>query len=400
MPECRNVIILNFQGGARMKRILLFILMGILAGCGSAADFNGPAELSELEGRIHAAEAVVLSENDPASAQKNFGLSGLFDGLVLEDGLVGVSLHLPTSQGTIAANLWLSPECLLKRDRRLVALVPGTLANGAEYYEVSLPGREGFNTVRVLAKSGYCALTVDLPGTGESVHPEDGMNLRSADNAQAVVSVARPVATILGIRKWDVYSETGTGSTAALLLAQRRDLRSMVLASPCYTRYGPASAQAFDPAFRAFAAVTPYLPLDPGLLPLFFGAAYPDVVEAAVIGLLGPAPQAIPTGVAFNEIAEIPFTFDGVTGEFVLAEPIVAAAPAKADALFFQGTPDFVCSVGGASEMTAEYGVTGGGNASLLTVPGASHLMRFDAPFSDGADSEFWSPILVFLADH
>jgi len=380
-----------------MKRILLLLLTVIVAGCGSATNFNEVTDLSDLEGQISAAESVALAENDRETLAKNFGL---FDGLVLADGLVGLSLRLSTPQGTIASRLWLSPECLLKRDRRLVALVPGTLANGADYYHVDVPGRAGFDTVRVLAKSGYCPLAVDLPGTGESDHPADAMNLRSADNAQAVASVARPIATILGIGRWDAYSETGTGTTAALLLARRPDLRSLVLASPCYTRFGPASAQAFDPAFRAFAAVTPYFPLDPALLGLFFGMSYPDVVDGAVTGLLGPSPQAIPTGVAFNEIAEVPFTFDGTIGEFVLTDPVVAAKPAKADALFLQGSPDFVCSELGTAEMTADYGVMGGGDATLITVPGASHLMRFDAPFADGAENAFWSPILEFLASH
>lgn len=378
-----------------MKKILFVCFLVALTACGgNALDAVGDYSEGSLEDLVRQGEALAL--DGPEGEAKSRGLT---DGVAIADGMVRVALTVPTAAGNVAARLYLSRECLLKRDRRLVALIPGTLANGGGYYEVAVPGREGFHTVRVLAKSGYCALSVDLLGTGGSFRPDVGQEVDSEESALAVAAVARPVATILGIPRWDVYGETGVGTNGALLLARRSDVRSVVVSAAFYLRFGPVSGQLFDPAFRAFVAATPYLPGDPALLNLFFGAAYPDVLAAAVAATLGPAPQTVPTG-PFNEVAKVPFGFDPVAGEFVLEAPIQDAAPARADALFIQGSPDPIGSEVGTAELVAAYGASGGGEAESVTLPGASHLMRFDAPISDGPDSAFWEPFLSFLAAH
>lgn len=318
----------------------------------------------------------------------------------IDNALLHVQLRVPTSQGAVAAQLWLSPRCLLQRDRRLVAMMPGTFANGAAYYEVNVPGYEGFNAAAVLARAGYCALTIDLPGSGHSDHPADAMNLRAADIATAVAQVSRPVALLLGVPRWDLYAETGAPSPAALLLARRADVRSLVVSSPFYLRFGPASAPAFDPGLRAFAAASPYFPTDATFIEPFFGAAPVAVQSAAVEAILGPEPHAVATGTVFNEIAEVPFVFEPATGEFVLSFPIVDAGPARADALLLQGSPDFVGSEAGTAALATRYGEQGGGYAETVVIAGASHLMRFDAAFGNGPQSAVWEPILDFLARH
>jgi len=83
-----------------------------------------------------------------------------------------------------------------------------------------------------------------------------------------------------------------------------------------------------------------------------------------------------------------------------LASPIVAAEPARAPALFLQGSPDPMGSEAGTAEMVAAYGATGGGEAEVVTISGASHLMRFDLGLADGPESVFWSAELEFLASH
>lgn len=373
------------------------LMLAALVGCGGNVSGTPgsvagmPEDAGFDDAAVQAVETPILdAEQEMTSSQ-----SALSAG----DGLVDIALTIPTSRGVVAANLWLSPQCLLKRDRRLVALVPGTLANGGGYYEVNIPGRPGYFAVSVLAKAGYCALSVDLPGTGGTYHPGPGQDIRTEDNAFAVAKAARPIASVLGISKWDVYGETGLGSNAVLLLAQRHDVRSATIASSFYRRFGPFSGQLFDPGFRAFVAVTPYQPLDAAFLAPFFFATLPDVQPAAIAATAGPVPQAIPTGV-FNELAEIPFTFDPSAGEFVLDEPTIEAEPARAPALILQGSPDPVGSEAGTAELVAAYGATGGGTVSEITIPGATHLMRFDAVTSDGPSSPFWSSILSFLSAH
>ncbi|HEX5035498.1 MAG TPA: hypothetical protein VFW62_13540 [bacterium] len=372
-----------------MKKLFMVVALLCLGACGG--NQIGISETS-LEEQIHQAEAVALG-GERAEAKS----LGLLDGVSVGDGMVKVSLNIPTSQGAVAARLYLSPECLLKHDRRLVALVQGSLANGGGYYEISIPGREGFNATRVFAKAGYCPLVVDGLGTGISFHPEAGQEVDSNDTAFSVAAVARPVATILGIPKWDVYGETGLGNNVALVLARRNDVRSVVISTPFYRIFGLASGMLFDPGFRAFVASIPYLPSDPAAFPPFFGPTYPDVLAAAIDAIVGPEPSAIPTGV-FLELAAIPFSFDPAIG-FTLESPIQAAEPAQADALFIQGSPDPAGSEAGTAEQVAVYGATGGGAAEIVTLTGVSHLMRFDIS-NDGPASPFWMATLDFLSNH
>lgn len=111
---------------------------------------------------------------------------------------------------------------------------------------------------------------------------------------------------------------------------------------------------------------------------------------------VGPVPTEIGTGALY---AVRDAGFDPLV-PFRLASPIVAAEPAMAPALFVQGSPDFIGSESGTAELAAAYGATGGGSATVVVLPGASHLMRFDAVTSDGPSSPFWSSILSFLASH
>lgn len=378
-----------------MKILLSILALFGLAACGGnnlGVSENDP--MTSMEAQIQQAESVALEGDSVAG--KNFSL---LDGVSLGNGMVKVSLSLPTSRGEVAARLYLSPECLLKRDRRLVALVQGSLANGSGYYEIAVPGRPGFNAVRVLAKAGYCPLAVDALGTGDSFRPAAGQDLDSVDVAFAVAAVARPVATILGIPKWDVYGETGLGNNVALVLARRADVRSIVVTTPFYRRFGLASGMLFDPGFRGFVSSIPYIGNDPASLPPFFGFTYPEVQAAAIAAIIGPAPQTVPTGV-FTELFAIPFSFDPPSSEFVLDSPIQSAEPARADALFIQGSPDPGGSEVGTAEQVDAYGATGGGEAELVTLVGVGHLMRFDATQSDGASSPFWDSTLDFLAAH
>ena len=378
-----------------VRILIVIIAWAMLAPFALAADHSHASDTVWRQ-QVLKAESVALASASSRSTEHTRSGEGIANAI----NLLRVSLRVPTSQGTIAARLWLTPRCLLQRDRRLITMIPGSLSNGAGYYEVEVAGFEGFNAVSVLARAGYCTLTIDLPGSGDSDHPSNAMDLRAVDNATAVAQVARPVALLLGVRRWDVYTETGAPTPVALLLARRADVRSLVVSSPFYKRFGPGSGAAFDPGFRAFVASTPYFPIDAAFIGAFFGTSPAPVQSAAIDAILGPVPHAVPTGTAFNEIAEVPFDLDPLTGEFVLSFPIVDAGPALADALLLQGSPDFVGSEAGTAELAERYGASGGGNVETVLIADASHLMRFDATFGNGPASAVWAPILDFLASH
>lgn len=284
-----------------------------------------------------------------------------------------------------------------RSDRHVVLMIPGTLANGAGYYDISAAN---YNAARILARAGFIVGLIDLPGTGESVRPADG----SVIDTPAIVEAVRRVSVRYRLSFWtasvSVYGETGVGTNVGLLLAREPWLRSFVGSAMFYREFGSAVASTlFNPGFRGFVASIPggYAPQDPGFIGGFFGAADPAVQAEATTACVGPAPYTVPTG-PLLELFAIPYTTSGTN--FVLDYPIVDAAPARAPALFIQGSPDDIGSENGTNEMAAVYGSTGGGDATVIVLPGASHLMRFDSAISNGPSSTFWSEVIGFLSAH
>lgn len=320
--------------------------------------------------------------------------------------LVHRSIDVSTPDGVIHTEAVYRLGTLLDPHREVVLLVPGTLANGAGYYDIA-PGT-GYNAAEILANAGYVAGLIDLPGTGESYRPADGSTIGTPELAAAVrrVSVRYRLRFLVG--SVHLYGETGVGTNVGLLLAREPWVRSFVGSALFYREFGPAAGPTlFDPGFRAFVASIPggYSPQDPTFIGQFFGAALPAIQTEATAACVGPAPGTVPTGALLELFAH---TFTVGSGPFgptyILDTPIVDAALARADALFIQAAPDVLGSEAGTAEMAAAYGTTGGGEATMVVVTGTTpaprHLVRFDADLSDGPPSAFWSEVLAFLASH
>lgn len=325
--------------------------------------------------------------------------------LTLEGGYLRHDLDLWTADGVVhTEGIW-RPGALLRHDRRVIVMVPGTLANGAGYYDIErTPATEGYSAARILADENFVVVLVDLLGTGASSHPASGADLGVEAAARAVRRAALAwrlrTAAVGGV---DLYGETGAGFGPVLLLAREPWVRSVVGAATFYREFGPGSAPLFDPGYRGFISSAPggYVPQDPMFIGAFYAGADPAVSAIAIPATVGPAPQVVPSG-PFLDLFAIPFTAG--PGPFgilwTLEHPIVDARPAAAPALIIQGSPDPIGSEAGTAELVAEYGATGGGDATLVTIPGATHLMRFDAGISDGPESVFWSTVLDYLSAH
>lgn len=319
------------------------------------------------------------------------------DGLTADHGFFRQELDVPTVEGVVHTEVVFRAGAFLRHDRRVVVLIPGTLANGAAYYDIAQG--TGYDAAEVIARENFFVVLVDLPGSGESFRPADGRDADIAMAARAVRRVSQAYRIAVGAHGGvDLYGETGVGTNVGLLLARETWVRSFAASATFYLQFGPAAGQLFDPNYYLFLDSLPtgYLPQDPAFIGFFFGAADPAIQAQAVAACVGPAPTEIGTG-AFYDIRDA--GFDPLV-PFRLASPIVDAAPAEAPALFIQGAPDFIGSESGTAEMVAAYGSTGGGEADLVVLPGASHLMRFDIGTSDGAASPFWSALRAFWAAH
>lgn len=318
--------------------------------------------------------------------------------LTVSAGIWRQEIDVHTGLGPVHTTAVYTTGARLRADRRVVLLVPGTLANGAGYYDVA--SGTGYDTAEILARAGYVAVMVDLPGTGESFRPSDGATAGTELAAWALrrVMLRYAISTLAPADGFDVYAETGIGTSVLLTLARESYVRTIVGSAVFYRRFGPFTGPTlFDPGFRAVVSGVPggYLPQDPSFIAGFLPFTEPVLRDEVVAACLGPMPTTAPTG-PFVELFAIPFTPEGP--EFVLSHPIVDAAPARAPALFVQGSPDPIGSELGTAELEATYGTIGGGDAEVVTLVGASHLMRFDAVTSDGPTSPFWSAVLAFLA--
>lgn len=319
--------------------------------------------------------------------------------LTVSAGIWRQDIDVHTSLGVVHTTAVYTTGARLRADRRVVLLVPGTLANGAGYYDVARG--TGYDTAEILARAGYVAVMVDLPGTGDSFRPSDGSTANTELAAWALrrVMLRYAISTLAPADGFDVYGETGIGTNVLLTLARESYVRSIVGSAVFYRRFGPFTGPTlFDPGFRAVVQGVPggYLPQDPSFIAAFLPFTEPALLEEVVAACVGPMPATALTG-PFIELFDIDFAPEGP--EFVLEHAIVDAAPARAPALFIQGSPDPIGSEVGTAELAAVYGSTGGGDAEVVTLVGASHLMRFDAVTSDGPSSPFWSAVLGFLAE-
>lgn len=322
----------------------------------------------------------------------------LVEPLTFSQGFARQSFDVRTRDGDVHAEVVLRAASLCA-ERRLIVMVPGTLANGAGYYDIARG--TGYDAAELLARAGFIVVMVDLPGTGRSFRPADGRETGVTVATRAVRTVALRARALFGVYGGiDVYGETGVGTNVALLLAREPWVRSVVLSATFYEQFGPFSAQLFDPAFHAGLDMLPtgYLPQDPAFIGFFLATSNPAVTPEAVAAIVGAAPQELGTGAYYDLRAAGALGPSGAT--LTLERPVVAAEPAQADALIIQGSPDFIGSEDGTSALVAAYGLTGGGEATELVLPGASHLMRFDSVIADGPASPFWSAALDFLTSH
>lgn len=318
--------------------------------------------------------------------------------LTISAGIVRQDIDLWTPAGTVHTAAVYELGARLRPNRRVILLVPGTLANGGAYYDIDRGG--GFDAAEILARAGFIVGIVDLPGTGLSYRPANGADADSVLGASAVARAALAYRIRFLVPTVDVYGETGVGGNVALLMARNSYVRSVVITAPAYLQFGPATAPTlFNPAFYAGLDMIPdgYLPQDPAFIGFFLSTSDPSIVAEAVPAIVGPSPATL--GVApYFELRDHGAL--GPSGAMLrLASPIAAAEPARAPAFIVGSDPDFIGDPGGTLELADAYGATGGGDAEVLILDGASHIMRFDT-LADGASSVFWSAVLDYLAAH
>jgi alpha-beta hydrolase superfamily lysophospholipase len=104
-----------------------------------------------------------------ATASAAHGTSAMANAVVSTDDLTRTQYDVPTVAGeTVRVSETTSPEALARVPRRVVVLIPGTIGVSRHLYE---PPFDGYDAPAMLARAGFVALTMDLPGFGASTGP-------------------------------------------------------------------------------------------------------------------------------------------------------------------------------------------------------------------------------------
>ena len=316
-----------------------------------------------------------------------------------QDQVFKVNYDLPTVNGEhLAIREAFTVRSLSRHDRRVVALIPGTIGTTIQY-DVPV---EGFNALEILARAGYYAAAIELPGIGNSSHPSDGRVTNNDYNWSRVRPVLAELALIHGVRRVDVFGETGSGTGLVLLASRDRAItRTVSGAGLLYLEPGPVASVLLTQGWKSFLDSLPtgYFPTDFHFYDPFFTASDVAVRDYLQTNL----PGFYPTGLFYELFAARPggpgAPDPDPTMPIVLAHALVDPAAGAVPALFIQGTADIVAVPGDSGSLARDYGTSGGGRARYIAIPGGTHLVRLDA-ISSGPDSLFWNQLIDFLDRH
>jgi hypothetical protein len=293
---------------------------------------------------------------------------------------------------TVRVHETFTVRSLLRRDKRDMLLIPGTIGNAAAMYETPI---EGYDMSAVLARQGLFVSAIDLLGVGDSSHPASGAQLNTAFSVPYVAEVAAELAILHGVPRVDIYGETGSGTASIIGLSSRPDLVRTVSGSGLFYRsVNVGIAPLLSEAWLAVMDSSPgdYVPFPSQAYQGFF-APSPASVQAFMYGapidpseppvFRGALPAFYPDGFFRDLYACRPAGPDPAPGT-ILAQTVVDPSGGAVPALFLQGGSDLVALPGDSAALAADYGSVGGGHADAVTIAGGSHFVRYDA--SGGAE--------------
>ena len=235
---------------------------------------------------------------------------------------------------------------------------------------------EGYDMTDMLAREGFFTFSVDLIGYGESSKPANGNDATFARHQEALEAALRYIRFFRLVPKVDVYGEGLGGALASQLAADATRVRSAIMTDQVYLEQIAGPSQ--DPAFRAFVESDEdgYIFVAPEVIQQFLITSPPEVADYFASTQSGLTPAT-----AFTLAFDLPF-FD----------PREAAVPG----LYIQSELDFEIELSDTEALVADYGATGGGEATLLVVEGAPRGARFGAPddaaFLQAAVMDFLDP--------
>lgn len=337
--------------------LVLTLLLGTIAGCGMEV-----AEASSADEALRACEPELPDEVEA-------GLHGR--GRPALDRLHTVDHYVPVGpERWIHLRETFTLRGLLRRHRRAVLMLPGPIVSG-EIFQIDVDGYRGRD---ILANEGAIAVTADFEGTGESSFPVDGRSLTQQQQVESMRVVVRYLRLIRGVDRIDVLGESWGGGVAAELCADRRRVRSCILASMLYRTPSDFANMTFrSPGFRGFLDSLPN--------------GYIETNEFIYAGLAAPMEPAVAAAFIASESGTYAISPLYDVYDLPFFDPTAARVPG----LLIQGEFDPNQSLADAEDLVAEYG----GPMDLVVIEGGGHIPRTEpAPQHDA----YWDAVTDFLS--
>lgn len=335
----------------------ILVLLSGPAGCGTAEPGEASAAVSD-EALTHSCPSL---PSEVEARIRGRGRAAL-DRLYTLDHYVPVGRHR-----WIHLRETFNIRAFLRRDQRAVLMLPGPLTNG-EVFQLDADGYRGRD---IIANEDAFAFTADYEGTGESSVPADGRSPGIETQIEAMRIVVRYINLIRGVSRVDILGESWGGGVASELCADRRRVRSCVLASLFYEETSPFATAAFrSPEWRAFLDSLPdgYLPTSAPVYGLLTAPMLPEVAAS----FLETQPGIYPTAPLYD-VFELPY-FD----------PSLARVPGR----LITGQFDPNQPLSDSEALVEDWG----GPMDLVVVEGGGHIPRVE----EASREVYWDAVLDF----
>ncbi len=264
-----------------------------------------------------------------------------------------------------------STEALSRQPARAVIFLTAIEYRGS-FWEVPLEGR---NALRMAARRGFFAYSLDWIGLGESYRPPDGRQVDFRANAEPVAKLVDYVRRTREVARVDLIGEGYGGEVASVLAADSERIRSVVLTNVYYRELGPIK-DFFPPQFKQFLEGAPA------------GYWVPNAMEKTLFSVQDP--EIRDYVFATQKDLEVPVgPFLAVYGPGPLTG---TAKAARVPALIVNPELSDVAAAGDLERLAAEWA----GGARLVTLKGSHHVSRLESP---EIAEEYYRQLFGFLEE-
>jgi pimeloyl-ACP methyl ester carboxylesterase len=267
-----------------------------------------------------------------------------------------ISFHFPVAPGqTLHVTKYFTVKSLFRHPARAAIFLTGPAFRG-NFWDIPV---EGYSGPEMAARRGFFAYTLDYIGVGKSYLPEDGSEVNYLTQVAPVRKLIDFLRLAFDLDTVDLIGEAYGAEIAAELADEPQRVRSVTMSVVTYKNHDPGILGFFSPAFQSFLLGQPDGYWFSDFLALTLAHTTVQEVRDYV---LETQPDFYPTGPGL-QFWDLPL-------------PIIDAPAALVPGLVILGEHDNFPAPGDPEELVADWG----GGATLVTIAGAHHVPRIEAP--------------------